>query len=56
MPGPPRAAAPAPDRKAGRPPFREPVWLVRAVLVLFVIGFAAFLGREVARAILDFRG
>ena len=26
----------------------EPVWLVRFVLVLFLIGFAAFLAREVA--------
>jgi hypothetical protein len=25
----------------------EPVWLVRAVLLLFLIGFAAFLAREV---------
>lgn len=25
----------------------EPVWLVRAVLVLFFVGFAAFLAREV---------
>jgi hypothetical protein len=27
----------------------EPVWLVRAVLVLFLVGFAAFLAREVYR-------
>ena len=27
---------------------QEPVWLVRFVLVLFLIGFAAFLAREVA--------
>lgn len=25
----------------------EPVWLVRIVLVLFLVGFAAFLAREV---------
>jgi hypothetical protein len=25
---------------------REPVWLVRAVLVLFLLGFAAWAGRE----------
>lgn len=25
----------------------EPVWLVRAVLVLFLAGFAAYLGRQV---------
>jgi hypothetical protein len=30
----------------GEPP-QEPVWLVRFVLVLFLIGFAAFLAREV---------
>lgn len=29
-------------------PAQEPVWLVRAVLVLFLVGFAAFLAREVA--------
>jgi phage shock protein PspC (stress-responsive transcriptional regulator) len=27
--------------------FQEPVWLVRAVLVLFLVGFAAYLGRQV---------
>ena len=27
---------------------REPVWLVRIVLALFLVGFAAFLAREVA--------
>lgn len=26
--------------------FEEPVWLVRAVLVLFLVGFAAYLGRQ----------
>jgi hypothetical protein len=25
----------------------EPVWLVRAVLLLFLVGFAAYLGRQV---------
>lgn len=30
---------------------REPVWLVRTVLVLFLVGFAAFLGREVQRVV-----
>lgn len=28
-------------------PVEEPVWLVRIVLVLFFVGFAAFLAREV---------
>lgn len=36
-------------RQAG---LHEPVWLVRAVLFLFLVGFAAFLAREV-RAFLD---
>lgn len=27
---------------------REPVWFVRAVLWLFLVGFAGFLAREVA--------
>lgn len=40
-----RAAVPA-DPPEGRP--EEPVWLVRAVLVLFLVGFAAFLAREAA--------
>jgi hypothetical protein len=26
---------------------QEPVWLVRAVLILFLVGFAAFLAREI---------
>jgi hypothetical protein len=29
------------------PRVQEPVWLVRVVLVLFFVGFAAFLAREV---------
>jgi hypothetical protein len=33
---------------AGR---EEPVWLVRAVLVLFLVGFAAFLAREVSNLV-----
>ncbi len=49
--GPPPAAPAAPPApplaSAGQPaPWPEPVWLVRAVLVLFLIGFAAFLARE----------
>ena len=37
-----------PSPPAPEPPrVREPVWLVRAVLVLFLVGFAAFLAREV---------
>ena len=34
------------------PPPREPLWLVRIVMVLFLVGFAAFLAREV-RGLLD---
>jgi hypothetical protein len=26
---------------------QEPVWLVRIVLLLFLVGFAAYLGRQV---------
>lgn len=33
----------------------EPVWLVRAALVLFLIAFAAFLAREV-RTVVDALG
>lgn len=40
----PRAAVPDLPPRA---PAREPVWLVRVVLVLFLVGFAAFLAREV---------
>ena len=36
------ASAPAASKRV-----EEPVWLVRAVLLLFLIGFAAFLAREV---------
>ena len=32
----------------GQGGLHEPVWLVRIVLVLFLVGFAAFLAREVA--------
>jgi hypothetical protein len=32
---------------AAKPAVGEPVWLVRSVLVLFLVGFAAFLAREV---------
>ena len=48
-----RVAVPAAAREeqAPAPPaskrIEEPVWLVRAVLLLFLIGFAAFLAREV---------
>jgi hypothetical protein len=37
---------PADGRGGGR--VQEPVWLVRAVLFLFLVGFAAFLAREAA--------
>lgn len=42
-----RPRAPAPEA-AGPRRLHEPVWLVRIVLVLFLVGFAAFLAREVA--------
>ena len=47
-----RAAVPrkvaVPRTPVQEPPrVREPVWLVRAVLVLFLVGFASFLAREV---------
>lgn len=29
----------------------EPVWLVRIVLLLFLVGFAAFLAREMERIV-----
>ena len=32
---------------APKPALEEPVWLVRIVLLLFFVGFAAFLAREV---------
>jgi hypothetical protein len=35
--------------KKAVPSAEEPVWLVRVVLVLFLVGFAAFLAREVQR-------
>jgi hypothetical protein len=35
--------------KQAVPRAEEPVWLVRLVLVLFLVGFAAFLAREVQR-------
>lgn len=38
----------APGGSGRRGRVQEPVWLVRAVLVLFLIGFAAFLAREIA--------
>lgn len=41
VPAPPSEQPPAPSR------VEEPVWLVRIVLVLFLVGFAAFLAREV---------
>lgn len=33
---------------SGSDGLHEPVWLVRIVLALFLVGFAAFLAREVA--------
>lgn len=36
----------------GAPMPREPVWLVRAVLFLFLVGFAAFVAHEV-RAVVE---
>lgn len=36
-----------PSGGSGRP-VNEPVWLVRAVLFLVLVGFASFLAREVA--------
>ena len=38
----------APSGDGGRRRVSEPVWLVRTVLFLFLVGFAAFLAREVA--------
>ena len=38
---------PAADDANAKPRAEEPVWLVRAVLVHFLDGFAAFLAREV---------
>lgn len=47
---PPKVAVPDPDREPAAPKegVHEPVWLIRFVLVLFLVGFAAFLAREVA--------
>lgn len=39
----------------GKPRPSEPVWLVRVVLLLFLVGFAAFLARE-TRSLLDALG
>lgn len=39
---------PLPEPIPEKVPVHEPVWLVRIVLVLFLVGFAAFLAREVA--------
>lgn len=45
----PKAAVPAPagEPVQGKASVHEPVWLVRIVLALFLLGFAAFLAREV---------
>jgi hypothetical protein len=40
------ARAAVPDTPPKRPA-QEPVWLVRLVLLLFLVGFASFLAREV---------
>lgn len=46
-PIPPASAEPTgPPTRGAATHVTEPVWLVRAVLVLFLIGFAAFLARE----------
>jgi hypothetical protein len=34
--------------REARQEIHEPVWLVRAVLALFLVGFAAFLAREIS--------
>jgi hypothetical protein len=39
------------DEDVPSPRTEEPVWLVRAVLLLFLVGFAAFLAREVYYAV-----
>lgn len=39
--------ASAPAEPPGPRAPREPVWLVRIVLVLFLVGFASFLAREI---------
>ena len=55
-PGPAIHAVAAPSAESPRPDGpREPLWLVRIVLVLFLVGFAAFLAREV-RGMLDATG
>ena len=36
------------DEGQQREPPQEPLWLVRIVLMLVLVGFAAFLAREVA--------
>ena len=40
-------AEPAWEPVPEKAPVHEPVWLMRSVLVLFLVGFAAFLAREV---------
>lgn len=48
VPGePPATEVPAPGGPQERARLHEPVWLVRIVLVLFLVGFAAFLAREI---------
>lgn len=42
-----KVAVPAAPPEGQRGTLREPVWLVRLVLVLFLVGFASFLAREV---------
>jgi hypothetical protein len=41
------AESPMARPPAAKPRVEEPVWLVRIVLLLFLVGFAAFLAREV---------
>lgn len=43
------AQTPTAARVAIAAPGEEPVWLVRLLLVLFLLGFSAFLAQEVAR-------
>ncbi|MGB0653234.1 MAG: hypothetical protein ACPGQL_08540 [Thermoplasmatota archaeon] len=39
------------DDDEGKRRFEEPVWLMRALIVLVLVAFAAFAGQEVARVL-----